>query len=280
MKTVTFPLLNLNLKISDVAFSIFGIEIYWYAIMIVTAIVVAILVLKPREKYFNIKFSDAIDLCIYLIPISIISARIYYILFSLDEYIANPISILSFRSGGLAIYGGIIGGILTCYIFCKKRKIKFIDLLDYATPSLAVGQAIGRWGNFFNVEAYGTQTDLPWRMGIYELGEYIEVHPTFLYESIGTIILFLILINLKNRKFSGQSTCIYLIGYGFIRMLIEGLRTDSLMLGKVRISQLVSLIILILGITIYLIKIYQKKMSQKSKNDINQNIKTKNNKYY
>lgn len=266
MNTVTFPLLNLDLRFSDVAFSIFGIEIYWYAIMIVTAIVVALLVLKSREKYFDIKFTDSIDLCIYLIPISIISARIYYILFRLEDYISNPISMLDFRGGGLAIYGGIIGGILTCYIFCKKRKINFVDLLDYAVPSLAIGQAIGRWGNFFNVEAYGTQTALPWRMGIYEFGEYIEVHPTFLYESIGTIILFIVLISLKNRKFSGQAVCIYLIGYGFIRMLIEGLRTDSLMLGNIRISQALSLIILIFGITIYFRKIYQKKMSQNLKN--------------
>lgn len=266
MKTVTFPLLNLNLKISDVAFSIFGVEIYWYAIMIVTAMVVALLVLKLREKYFDIKFSDIIDLAIYVIPISIISARIYYILFSLNDYIARPISIFEFRSGGLAIYGGIIGGLITCYIFCKKRKINFIDLLDYIVPSLAIGQSIGRWGNFFNVEAYGTQTNLPWRMGIYEFGEYIEVHPTFLYESICTLILFIILINIKNRKFSGQSVCVYLIGYGFVRMLIEGLRTDSLMLGNIRISQVLSLIILIFGITIYFRKIYQKKMSQNLKN--------------
>lgn len=266
MKTVTFPLLNLNLKISDVAFSIFGVEIYWYAIMIVTAMVVALLVLKLREKYFDIKFSDIIDLAIYVIPISIISARIYYILFSLDDYIARPASILEFRSGGLAIYGGIIGGLITCYVFCKKRKINFIDLLDYIVPSLAIGQSIGRWGNFFNVEAYGTQTNLPWRMGIYELGEYVEVHPTFLYESICTLILFIILINIKNRKFSGQSVCVYLIGYGFVRMLIEGLRTDSLMLGNIRISQVLSLIILIFGITIYFRKIYQKKMSQNLKN--------------
>lgn len=266
MKTVTFPLFNLNLKISDVAFSIFGVEIYWYAIMIVTAMVVALLVLKLREKYFDIKFSDIVDLAIYVIPISIISARIYYILFSLNDYIAKPISILEFRSGGLAIYGGIIGGLITCYIFCKKRKINFIDLLDYIVPSLAIGQSIGRWGNFFNVEAYGTQTNLPWRMGIYEFGEYIEVHPTFLYESICTLILFIILINIKNRKFSGQSVCVYLIGYGFVRMLIEGLRTDSLMLGNIRISQVLSLIILIFGITIYFRKIYQKKMSQNLKN--------------
>lgn len=265
MNIVTFPALDLKIKLSDVAFSIFGIEIYWYAIMIVSAMIVAILVLKKREKNFDIKFSDIIDLCIYVIPISIISARVYYILFSLNYYISEPGQIFNFRSGGLAIYGGIIGGAITCYIFCKRRKINFIELLDYVAPSLAIGQAIGRWGNFFNVEAYGSSTTMPWRMGIYEFGEYTEVHPTFLYESICTLILFIILMSIKNRKFSGQVACTYLIGYGFIRMIIEGLRTDSLMLGNIRISQILSLVILIFGITVYFIKIYQKKMSQNEK---------------
>lgn len=262
MSTVTFPMLNLNLKITDVAFSLFGIDIYWYAITIVTGIVIGILALKIREKYFTIKFSEIIDLCIIIIPISIISARIYYILFSLEYYIKYPAEIFDLRSGGLAIYGGIIGGVVTCYVFCKKRKINFIELLDYAAPSLAIGQAIGRWGNFFNIEAYGTETNLPWRMGIYQFGEYTEVHPTFLYESLGTFLIFIILMNIKKRKFSGQIACIYLIGYGWIRMIIEGLRIDSLMLGNIRISQGLSLFILILGITIYFIKIRQKKMSQ------------------
>ena len=117
------------------------------------------------------------------------------------------------------------------------------------------GQVIGRWGNFVNVEAYGTETTLPWRMGIYELGQYVEVHPTFLYESLANFILFLVLIRIKEkRKFKGQLTFIYMMGYGLIRMLIEGLRIDSLMLGNIRISQLVSLIILIAGITLYMQK--------------------------
>lgn len=114
------------------------------------------------------------------------------------------------------------------------------------------GQAIGRWGNFINVEAYGIETSLPWRMGIYELGKYIEVHPTFLYESIATFILFIILIKIKeNRKFRGQITYLYLIGYGFARMLIEGLRIDSLMLGSIRISQALSLVIVVIATSLY-----------------------------
>ncbi len=149
MNIVKFPLLNLELKFSDIAFTIFGMDIYWYAVMIVIAIVIALLVLKIREKHFNIKFSDIIDLCIYLIPISIISARIYYVIFSLSDYISSPLEIFNFRNGGLAIYGGIIGGIITCYVFCRKRKINFIELLDYAAPSLAIRTINRKMGKFF-----------------------------------------------------------------------------------------------------------------------------------
>lgn len=149
MNIVKFPLLNLELKFSDVAFTMFGMDIYWYAVMIVIAIVIALLVLKIREKHFNIKFSDIIDLCIYLIPISIISARIYYVVFSLSDYISSPLEIFNFRNGGLAIYGGIIGGIITCYVFCRKRKINFIELLDYAAPSLAIRTINRKMGKFF-----------------------------------------------------------------------------------------------------------------------------------
>lgn len=148
MNIVKFPLLNLELKFSDIAFTILGMDIYWYAVMIVTAIIIALLVLKIREKLFNIKFSAIIDLCIYLIPISIISARIYYVIFSLSDYISSPLEIFNIRNGGLAIYGGIIGGIITCYIFCRKRKINFIELLDYTAPSLAIRTINRKMGEF------------------------------------------------------------------------------------------------------------------------------------
>ena len=148
MNIVKFPLLNLELKFSDIAFTILGMDIYWYAVMIVTAIIIALLVLKIREKLFNIKFSAIIDLCIYLIPISIISARIYYVIFSLSDYISSPLEIFNIRNGILAIYGGIIGGIITCYIFCRKRKINFIELLDYTAPSLAIRTINRKMGEF------------------------------------------------------------------------------------------------------------------------------------
>lgn len=253
MNTITFPMLNLKLQVEQVAFEIYGIEIYWYAILIVFAMILAICIFKKRDGLYNIKFLDIMDLIIYVIPIAIISARIYYVIFNLEYYVKSPVEIINLRTGGLAIYGGIIGGLITCIFFCKKRNIKVLDLLDYISPGLALGQAIGRWGNFVNIEAYGTETTLPWRMGIYELGEYIEVHPTFLYESIATFFLFIILISIKDkRKFEGQLTYTYLIWYGVARMLIEGIRTDSLMIGFIRISQLVSIVAIIIGIYLYI----------------------------
>lgn len=249
MNTVTFPLLNLKLELSRIAFSIGHIDIYWYAVLMMSAFIIALIIFKIKDGMFNIKFSDILDLSIYVIPISIISARIYYILFNLDYYINYPEQILNLKAGGLAIYGGIIGGGITCYIFCKKRKINLLDLFDYIVPCLALGQAIGRWGNFINVEAYGSTTNLPWRMGIIEAGKYIEVHPTFLYESLVTFSLFILLTAISNkRKYKGQIALIYLTIYSFARMIIEGLRTDSLMLGNARISQILSLLIFIVAI--------------------------------
>ena len=204
MNVVRFPGLNLTLNIPRVVFTIFNIEIYWYAILMVSAMVIAIIMFKKRDGLYKIKFSETLDLLIYLIPISIISARLYYVLFKLDYYIANPIEILNTRNGGMAIYGGVIGGAITCVVFCKIRKINLLDLIDYIVPGLVLGQAIGRWGNFINVEAYGTKTNLPWRMGIYDLGEYIEVHPTFLYESIWDLGVFIFLMVFrKKQKYKG-----------------------------------------------------------------------------
>lgn len=251
MNIVTFPLLNLKLELSGIAFSIGNIDIYWYAILMMFAFIISLVIFKIEDGKFNIKFSAILDLSIYVIPISIISARIYYILFNLNYYISYPMQILNLKAGGLAIYGGIIGGGITCYIFCKKRKINLLDLFDYIVPCLALGQAIGRWGNFINVEAYGSATNLPWGMGIIEAGKYVEVHPTFLYESLVTFSLFILLTAISNkRKYKGQITLIYLTIYSFARMIIEGLRIDSLMLGNMRVSQILSLLIFIVAIVL------------------------------
>ncbi len=138
MSTVTFPMLNLKLKLSQVAVTIFGVDIYWYAIFIVSAICIGILICKKRDGLYDIKFEDIIDLFLILIPISIICARIYYVIFDYKDFIDNPIEVFNMRSGGLAVYGGIIGGAFTCIIYCKKKKIKILDLFDFIVPCLAL----------------------------------------------------------------------------------------------------------------------------------------------
>lgn len=245
MKKILFPLLNLELNINPVAFNVFGIDVHWYGIIIVASIVLALFLCKKDDGKFNIKYEDILDLSIFLIPISIICARIYYIIFSPNKF-TNLNQILNFKDGGLAIYGAIIGGAIVAYIFCKRKNIQILDLLDYIIPFLALGQAIGRWANFINVEAYGTVTNMPWKMGIVELGVVKYVHPTFLYESIATFAIFIILIRIsKNRRFKGEITYLYIIMYSFIRTIIEGLRIDSLMLYNVRISQILSIILFV-----------------------------------
>lgn len=148
MNTVTFPLLNFKLKISQIAFSLFGIDIYWYAIFIVSAIVISLIIAKKRDGLYDIKYQDIFDLIIFLLPISIISARLYYVLFDLKDYINNPMQIFNIRSGGLAIYGGIIGGAITCLVFCKKRKIKLLNLFDFIVPELALRTGYWKMGKF------------------------------------------------------------------------------------------------------------------------------------
>ena len=143
MGRITFPGLNLNFEISRIAFSVGNIDIYWYAIIMASAFIIAIIIFKINDGKLNIKCSNILDLSIYVIPISILSARLYYVLFNISKYIENPLEIFDFRGGGLAIYGGIIGGVITCYIFCKKRKIDVLDLLDYIVPCLAL--RTGNW---------------------------------------------------------------------------------------------------------------------------------------
>lgn len=241
MNVINFEGLGLSFNINNVLFKIFGIKVYWYSFLIVVAIVIALLLCKKDDGKYNIKFDDILLLFLFILPIAIISARIFYVIFQLDYYIQNPLDIFNLRNGGLAIYGGIIGSILAILLFCKIKKIKTLDMLDYLAPYLALGQSIGRWGNFFNQEAHGTETTSFLRMGIMENGKYLQVHPTFLYESVCTLGIFIFLYSIRNkRKYSGQLTYWYFFLYGIIRAIIEGLRTDSLMLGDFRVSQIIS----------------------------------------
>ena len=168
-------------------------------------------------------------------------------MFSLDYYIKNPSEIFNIKNGGLAIYGGLIGGIIVILVFSKIKKLRVLDITDYIVPIIAFCQSIGRWGNYINIEAYGYETNLPIKMEVIENGIIKYVHPTFLYESICTMMIFIILSILsKKRKFSGEITYLYIICYSFIRFFIEGLRTDSLIFFGLRISQILSLVLFVL----------------------------------
>ena len=263
MDIITFPEFNIYLKISNIAFQIGNIKIYWYAIFIALSFIIGILGIKKECKKNKIDYENILELIIIIIPISIIFARLYYVIFNLDYYLEDPLKIINIKNGGLAIYGGIFGAVIAILIYATKNKMHVLNIFDICVPYLALGQAIGRWGNFFNKEAHGIETDNIFRMGIVENGVYMEVHPTFLYESICDFILFLILINFRRyKKYDGQLTLIYLLEYSSVRFIIEGLRTDSLMLGNIRISQLISAIIFIVSLLILLYKKYRDKICQ------------------
>ncbi|WP_297810666.1 prolipoprotein diacylglyceryl transferase [uncultured Finegoldia sp.] len=233
-----------------VAFSIFGIDIMWYGILISLGVVLGYLVAVRLAKIENISENTILDILVWSLPLAIVGARAYYVVFEWDYYSKNIKEIIDIRGGGLAIYGGIIAAVGTCLVICKKRKLHFLKITDIFMPAIALGQAVGRWGNFINKEAYGRPTNLPWAITI----DGIKVHPTFLYESLGDFLIFLLLAYIfKNKKkFDGQITSLYMIFYGILRYFVEGLRTDSLYIGIFRVSQLVSIVIIIIGITIQL----------------------------
>lgn len=248
MYNVSFPNLNLFFNLNPIAFSFGSINIHWYGIFIASAILLGLFLAGFRNGKYGITFEDVEEFVLWALPVSIIGARLYYVAFSWDMYKDDLYSILKIWNGGLAIYGGIIGAILTAFVYCKIRKIKMLDLLDYVIPFLALGQAIGRWGNFFNMEAYGIETNSFFRMEILQKsGEYISVHPTFLYEFFGLIVIFILLMVIK-RKFSGEITAFYFLFYGVLRTGIEYLRADSLMIGDIKVSMLLSIVLAVLSI--------------------------------
>lgn len=244
-----------------IAFTIGGISIRWYGVLISAAMFIGLL-LALREIRKQGENEDLfITLFLYAIPAALIGARLYYVAFSgmLDWYLANPAEILAIRHGGLAIHGGLIGGFLVGYLYTRRHHVNFLRWADIVAPSIILGQAIGRWGNFFNQEAYGRETNLPWAM--YIDGAYR--HPTFLYESIWNLGVFIYLLFMRRRqRFQGEMVLWYLALYSSGRFWIEGLRTDSLMLGPIRVAQLVSL----LGVAVpaYLIWRGRKRSAQAS----------------
>ena len=251
---IAFPGMGIKpFNINPVAFEIFGKEVYWYGIIIAFGLVLAYLWALSQAKYEEISPDTLIDLIIFGLPSAIICARIYYVIFSWDSYKDNFLDVFKIWEGGIAIYGAVIGAFVAGYIYCRFKKISFYKITDIAAPCFLIGQAVGRWGNFVNVEAYGSVTDLPWRMLI--VSENKAVHPTFLYESIWNIIGFILLAKLSKKKpFEGFIFYLYLCWYGLGRVWIEGLRTDSLMLGNLRISQLVAFLCIIISAFIIIFK--------------------------
>ncbi len=266
---IEFPALGWHFSISDVIvqFSLFGlpVTIRWYGLLIALGLMLAILYAFKRADQFDVDRERMLDVVIVSVLFAFIGARLYYILFSgdLDFYLANPIRMLQVWQGGLAIYGGIIFAFLSALIMCKIRKVNPLGLFDLASLGFLIGQGIGRWGNFFNQEAFGGNTTLPWGMtgsGILvdhgNVGGYdtaLPVHPTFFYEFLWCLLGFILLhiISKKAYKFKGQIFSLYLIWYGVGRFFIESLRTDSLYLGTMRVSQLISVLGVLLGVCLF-----------------------------
>lgn len=256
MGPISFPGLGLKFVINPVAFQVGPISVYWYGIIIATGFMAAVLLTLRNSHKFGINQEQILDMVLIATPVAIVGARLYYVAFSWEYYKNNPGDIIKTWEGGIAIYGAIIAAVITAYFFARKKNIKFLRLIDLAAPYLALAQAIGRWGNFVNQEAYGKATNLPWRMEIMDEGlKMVSVHPTFLYESLWNLINFGILIwyREKKKKVDGEIFLLYMAIYGAGRAWIEGLRTDSLMLGSIRISQLLAILFTIAGLVLFFV---------------------------
>lgn len=251
---IRFPGLGLSFDPPRVAFTIFGHDVMWYGVIIAVGFILAITYALRRSEKFGYSKDDLIDILIVATPVGIIGARLYYCLFyDAAYYFENPVHILYIWNGGLAIYGGIIFGLGSGALVALKKKIKPMAVLDLASISFPLAQAIGRWGNFMNREAFGAPTDLPWRMELYQGGAWISAHPCFLYESIWNIIGFVILHFVsKKRRYDGQIFLMYVAWYGLGRGIIEGLRTDSLYVfgTNLRVSQAIALITCLVAVVL------------------------------
>ncbi|MBQ9742861.1 MAG: bifunctional methylenetetrahydrofolate dehydrogenase/methenyltetrahydrofolate cyclohydrolase FolD [Ruminococcus sp.] len=260
MHNVSFPGLGLELTINEVAFSMGNLEVRWYALFIATGFVLAVIYALKRCSYFHVDSDKMLDAVIVGFICAIIGARLYYVVFSWDDYKDNLVSILYIHQGGLAIYGGLLGALLGGCVTARVRRLNIPGLLDLTALGFLIGQGLGRWGNFMNQEAFGTETSLPWGM-VSDTTKGVAVHPCFLYESLWCLLGFVLLhfFSKKYQKFHGQIFLMYLVWYGTERMIVEGLRTDSLYLPfsigsyHPRVSQLLSLGLVILGIVLLII---------------------------
>ncbi len=264
---ITFPYLGIELDVKSVCFTIGNFEIKWYGVMIGIGLLLALKYCFSKVKNFGIDGSKVIDTVFAGMIGGIICARVYYLIFHHDN-IYTIGDVFNIRKGGLAIYGGIIGAFLFGIIVAKKEKIRILPLIDLAGMGFLIGQGVGRWGNFFNHEAFGMNTSLPWGMssgriqsylaynqadifaktGI-TVDPYLPVHPCFLYESLWCLLGFLLLhLYMKKRRYDGEMFLMYICWYGFERMFVEGLRTDSLYLGSVRISQVLAACLFVISL--------------------------------
>ena len=240
--TIFFPFLGLELNPAQYV-RIGSLSLYIYGLLIGLGLMAAVLYAWRRCNQFGIKQDDITDGVLWIVPFAILCARMYYCIFEWENYAKNPISILYIWEGGLAIYGGVIGAVIGVAVFCYFKKIKLPALLDLVMLGFLIGQAVGRWGNFFNREAFGAETDIFIRMGLKNVytGLYTYHHPTFLYESLWNVVGFILLHFLsKKRQYDGQIALGYVVWYGVGRTFIEGLRMDSLYWGPVRVSQILA----------------------------------------
>lgn len=247
--------------IDPIAFQLGPFSIRWYALCIIAGLILAVYLSAKEAPRKRIQADDVYDFILYAFPVAILGARLYYVLFSWEQYKENPLEIFAIWNGGLAIYGGLLAGFLVLVFFTRYRFINTWDFLDIAAPSVMIAQSIGRWGNFFNQEAYGAKVAnldfLPAfiREQMYIDGSYRQ--PTFLYESVWNLLGFILIIFLRRKtKFlkQGEITLFYLMWYGLGRLFIEGMRTDSLMLAGLRVSQWFSLILVVIGLVLLLFR--------------------------
>ena len=255
---VEFPKLGIHIEISPIIVeNVFGtqLDIRWYGLFIAFAMFLSLIIGMKQSKKYNIEEEDLIDMFLVALPFAVIFARLFFVVFTWDNFKNDLLGIFRIWEGGLAIYGGLIGAVGAVLLFCKKRKMDVLNLFDFACVYLPLSQAIGRLGNFTNQELYGTYTDLPWGMTGSRIGD-IPVHPAFLYEFVFNLIIFLILLKLrKNKKVKGSVFATYLMSYSFIRFLLEFIRTDEFGTGNIRYNQVVAAAVFVLSFIwlIYLI---------------------------
>lgn len=279
-KVISFPKLGWEFTIDPTAFSIGSFEVQWYGIIIAVGLLLAVLYCFPRMKRFGLDADRASDVVIGGVIGGIIGARLYYVLPKWDEYQQDTfkdtlLAVINTRNGGLAIYGGIIGAVIVGLVMCKIRKVKVLPMLDVAAIGFLIGQGIGRWGNFVNQEAFGTNTDFILGMtggriqtaaaSMSDMNWNEPVHPCFLYESIWCLLGFALLAFWsKRRKYDGQLILMYMAWYGLERSIVEGLRTDSLMVGNIRISQALSAVLFVTSVILQVIFFLQRKRDPES----------------